>query len=57
MIAGYLLALVFTDFKGKSGTDIVMGSTFKFMWCFIIGIWVGLSNMFGHDIYFYLKKN
>ena len=57
LIVGYLLALVSVDLSKTDGVTIVLNSFIKFMYCFIVGIFIGMANMFGTDIYLWLKKN
>ena len=39
------------------GATFVKTSFIKFMYCFIVGTFIGMANMLGTDIYLWLKKN
>lgn len=53
---GYGLALLSSKIDGLTGYEIVKYSGIKFMYCFIVGIFIGMANMVGNDLYLLIKK-
>ena len=57
MVIGFLISCIKTDYKSLTPQEILEILFLTFMYNIIIGIGVGLSWMFGIDLYYFIKKN
>ena len=57
MLLGFLISSVRSNIPGIPLEEVVQNLFYTLMYNMIIGIWAGLSAMFGIDLYLYLKKN
>jgi hypothetical protein len=54
---GFLISCIKTDYANMKPMDVLEVLSLTFMYNAIIGIWIGLAQMFGIDLYHLVKKN
>lgn len=57
LVIGFLLATITSYKKDLSAVQFMQYSSFQFIWCLIVGIFIGMANMIGNDFYLWVKKN
>lgn len=57
LIIGFLISSVRASLIKTNSFDTIKTISYSFLYNFITGIYTGLSAMFIHDFYLYLKKN
>lgn len=57
MVIGFIISSLKNNIVGLPVLIVVQNMFLSFIYNVFIGIWVGMAALFGHELYYYLKKN